>query len=186
MTPAQLHPATTRRFARVGLLVLASILIAAGCGGDGGSAGPYAGGKKTAGSVKEQKEQYARNLTAALDAMEDTGSPPTQESVNRADRKALQEQAIRWEQSTKIIEGLEPPDDARAAHDRLVTSMRSLGGWNQRLVKAAPRVGATKAAYSRALKSPAAAQYGQSLEELGRLGYLPGQEPLEDAGSPVE
>lgn len=169
------------------MLIVVVMLAASGCG-DGGSAGPYAGGKSTAVSAKEQKEQYARSLTAALDAMEDAEAPPAQESVNRGDQRALQNQSVRWAQAGQIIEELSPPAEAKAAHDRLVSAMRALSTWNQRMVKAAPNRSRTRSVYRQALKSPAARDYGAALQELEKLGYLPAaqQDPMAGAGSPVE
>lgn len=150
----------TSRVAALAALALA----AAACGGDRLSRPEY----ET--RVAELGDRFAGALQEVV------SSPQLQDpdSLGEAAGKVRQGQQAFVEVS-EALEGLEPPEDAQAAHDRLVAGIRELASDLGRFAAAAEAgdleelAGLSRAFQERSL--PSFEAIAGAVEELERLGY---------------
>jgi hypothetical protein len=174
-------------YGRIAAGVLVAMCLAlSGCGGNEGSAGPYKGGLDARQAEQDAKNEYAKTFGRMLATMEDPQAPPVEKSINMARRNDLIANARRWDAALAVIQSATPPKDAKAAHDQLVKAMTELSDWNQRIAAAAPSRAKTRRVAKQARNSAAAKQFAEAVVKLEQLGYGGSEQPLDEAGSPVE
>ncbi len=156
-------------------MVAALALVAAGCGQGPPEIESTLGlGGEDPRAASDAGVIYTQTLERAFSALEDPEAPPVEEAINQGNTQAIRAINQRWEASIRILENAEVPADAQDAHQDLVTSMRQLSSWNQRILRAS-RQGKEQSRRigQQAQKSPASRAYGEALQALDMLGYLP-------------
>lgn len=180
--------ATTR--SRIVALVVVALFafLAAGCGeSDPGAIGPS--GVDGGVSSEQAKQDYVDGVSRALQQLGSAQGQSFGAAVTKGNAKQLQASAIAWRQGVQQLKGLNPPKDAVAAHQKLVTAVSQLDTWNQRIANAAPNAARTKALARQASASPASRQFEAAVCDLVDAGYEvvdPGAcTPLADASGPA-
>lgn len=170
------------------MVLLVAALLAAGCGDSDPSAiGPTGidGGL----SPEGQRQEYVDGVTRALQQLGSAQGATFGKAVETGNRKQLQAASIAWRQGGEQLKGLDPPKEAVPGHTALVKAVEALDGWNQRIVRAAPKAASTKKVARQASSSAASKQFEAAVCELVDAGFEvvdPGAcTPLANASGPV-
>ncbi len=165
------------------------LLVAAGCGeSDPGALGPS--GVDAGVSSVQQKQDYVDGVSGALQQLGSAQGQAFATAVNKGDKRQLQAAALAWRQGVQQLKSLNPPKDAIAGHQALLTAVEGLDDWNKRIIAAAPNAARTKALARQAANSASSKQFEDAVCQLVDAGYEVVDSgactPLANAGGPSQ